>query len=47
MHKNINLLVLKHKFQRKSLNLWHLFDGFSLIALILKLDCEMWPNVSY
>ena len=26
MHKNIILLVLKHKFQQKLLNLWHIFD---------------------
>ena len=24
MHKSINLLVLKHEFKQKLLNLWHL-----------------------
>ena len=47
MHKNMNLLVLKHKFQQKLLNLWHLFDLYSLTVLISRLDCEMWPNFSY
>ena len=47
MHKNRNLLALKHKFQLKLLNLWHIFDRDSLTELISRLDCEMWPNSSY
>ena len=45
MHKNMNLLVLKHEFQQKLLNLWHIFYLYSLIALISRLGCEMWPNL--
>ena len=25
MHKNMTVLMLKHKFQQKLLNLWHIF----------------------
>ena len=39
MHKNMNLLVLKHKFQQKLLNLWHIL--YSLTVLTARLDCEM------
>ena len=47
MLKNRNSLVLKHKFQQKLLNLWHIFDLYSLIVSISRLDSEMWPNFSY
>ena len=45
MHKDMNLFSVK-TFQQNSLNLLHLFDRYSLIALISRSDCEMWPNFS-
>ena len=40
MHGNMNLLVSDHEIQQILLNLWHIFNSYSL-------DCEMWPNFSY
>ena len=47
MHKNMNLLMLKDKFQQKLLNLRHIFYSHSQIVLVSKSDGEMWPNCSH
>ena len=47
MHKNMNLLVLRHKFQQNLLNLLHIFDRYTLFALISRLDGQMWPKFSH
>ena len=47
MHKNMNLLVLKNKFQQKSLILRHIFYLYSQIVLVSTSDCELWPNFSH
>ena len=43
MHKSMNLLALKNRFQREFLNLRHIFYS---IVLIARLDCEIWLNFS-
>ena len=41
----MNLLELKYKFQQKSSNLRRIFDRYSLIEMISRLECEIWPNL--
>ena len=47
MLKNMYSMVLKHKFQLKSLNLWQSFYLCAIIVVISGLDCEIWPSFIY